>query len=330
MREPHFWRALDPRSRASAPLVRRLLTPLAWVYALAGRRRLARTVAYDPGLPVICVGNLTLGGAGKTPVSAWVRERLVAQGFRAATLSRGYGGRLTGPAHVDPLTHSFRETGDEPLMLALSGESWIARDRVAGAAAMAEAGVGILIMDDGHQNPTLLKTISIVVIDATEPFGNGHVFPKGPLREPAAQGLGRADLVIMMGDGPTPDVVMTAGLPVFRGRLTPTAATPAGRYVAFAGIGRPERFFDALRDFPGVELVETVPFDDHHPYRTSDLSYLMTLASERNARLITTQKDHVRLTPEVREKVLTAKVHAEIENETALTALILAKLERRP
>lgn len=329
MREPHFWRALDPRSRASAPLVRRLLTPLSWLYAAAGRRRFKGTIPHDPGLPVICVGNLTLGGAGKTPVSAWVRSRLTAEGFRAATLSRGYGGRLEGPIRVDPVSHSARETGDEPLMLAKSGESWIARDRIAGASAMANAGVRIVIMDDGHQNPTLLKTLSIVVIDATEPFGNGHVFPKGPMREPAAQGLKRADLVIMMGDGQTPEAVTAAGVPVFRGRLTPSGSTPAGRYVAFAGIGRPERFFDALRGFKGVELVETVPFDDHHPYRPTDLSYLMTLASERDARLITTEKDHVRLSPGVREKVLTAKVHAEFEDQDALAALILAKLESR-
>jgi tetraacyldisaccharide 4'-kinase len=328
MREPHFWRALDPRSRGSAPLVRALLTPLSRLYAAAGRSRISRTQPTDPGLPVVCVGNLTLGGAGKTPVSAWLRDRLTAEGWRVATLSRGYGGRLKGPLKVDAARHASAETGDEPLMMAQTGESWIARNRILGARAMREAGVGVVIMDDGHQNPVLLKSVSIVVIDASEPFGNGHVFPKGPLREPVSEGLARADIVVLMGEGPRPSALSALSVPVLRARLEPAAAIPPGRYVAFAGIGRPERFFDALRRSPGVELVETVPFDDHHAFTPTDLSYLMTLAAERSARLITTSKDHVRLSADMREKVLTARVQVRFEDEQAFLGRILPALRR--
>ena len=321
MHEPHFWRAVDPKSRQAAPLTRMLLTPLAALYSWAGQRRIDKTVPFDPGAPVVCVGNLTLGGAGKTPVSAALRERFAAQGLRAATLSRGYKGKLTGPTRVDPNAHTATDVGDEPLMLAQTGESWIAQDRPAGARAMTADGVEVVILDDGHQNPTLKKARSIVVIDASEPFGNGHVFPKGPLREPVARGLARADAVVLMGDGETPAKVAASGLPVWRARLAPANALEPGGYVAFAGIGRPERFFDALRAREGVTLLDAAPFPDHHAYTGSDESYLRKLASERGARLVTTDKDAVRLSPEFRSEVVRASVRAEFDDPTALDAL---------
>lgn len=330
MREPYFWRALPKGSRARAPMTRLLLTPMSWAYSWAGKRRLDRAEPGDPGLPVICVGNLTLGGAGKTPVSADVRRRLSALARRAATLSRGYGGQIDGPVKVDPKVHTAKEVGDEPLMLAGSGEAWISRARLAGAKAMREAGVQVVVMDDGHQNHSVKKAASIVVIDSSEPFGNGFVFPKGPLREPAARGLKRADAVVLMGTGEPPKELERFEGPVLRARLMPLGAPDKGRYVAFAGIGKPERYFDALKATEGVELVEAVPFADHHFFTASDIDYLMKLAKERDARLITTEKDHVRLSPEMKMRTSCSKVEARFEDGGPLDALLQRALGSAP
>ncbi len=322
MREPHFWTVQDKRSRAAAPMTKLLLTPLAMIYRWAGRDRIAKATPEDVGLPVVCIGNLTLGGAGKTPVTAAVRKRFTAKGLRAASLSRGYRGSLDGVHRVDAIKHAYTETGDEALMLAATGEAWISKDRPAGAKTMKAAGVQVVVMDDGHQNPGLRKDLSIVVIDASNPFGNGHVFPKGPLRERVADGLSRADAVVLMGEGETPSALKDFRGVILRARLAPLAPLHPGRYIAFAGIGRPERFFDSLQDQPGVELAEAVPFPDHHAFTPSDLSYLMKLSSEREASLVTTDKDFVRLPPDVKPKVLRASVEAKFEDETALTALL--------
>jgi len=329
MREPHFWTVTDKRSRAAAPVLKLLMTPLSMIYRRAGANRIAKATPVDAGLPVVCIGNLTLGGAGKTPVTAAVRAYFASKGARAASLSRGYRGSLIGPAQVDALTNASAEVGDEPLMLAATGEAWISKDRPAGARAMKAAGVEIVIMDDGHQNPTLKKSLSIVVIDATNPFGNGHIFPKGPLRERVADGLARADAVVLMNDGERPAALDGFKGVVLRARLAPLAPLPLGRYVAFAGIGRPERFFESLQAQPGVELSEAAPYPDHHAFLPSDISYLMKLAKERDAQLVTTDKDHVRLSPEVKGRVMRASVEAKFEDEAALHALLDRVLARR-
>jgi tetraacyldisaccharide 4'-kinase len=322
MREPHFWTVTEKRSRAAAPVLKLLMTPLSMLYRRAGENRIAKTTPVDAGIPVVCIGNLTLGGAGKTPVTAAARAYYASKGARAASLSRGYRGSLAGPTHVDTATHTAGEVGDEPLMLAATGEAWISKDRPTGAQAMKAAGVQIVIMDDGHQNPTLKKSLSIVVIDATNPFGNGHIFPKGPLRERIADGLARADGVVLMGDGERPEELSAFKGVVLRARLAPLAPLPPGRYVAFAGIGRPERFFDSLQAQPGVELSEAMPFPDHHTFQPSDLSFLMKLSKERDAQLVTTDKDHVRLPPEMKGRVMRASVEAKFEDEAAFHALL--------
>lgn len=322
MREPHFWSVTDKRSRASAPMTRLILTPVSALYRWVGARRIDATTPVDVGIPVVCIGNLTLGGTGKTPVTQAVRDYYIRRGVRAASLSRGYRGSLDGAHRVDPEKHTAAETGDEPLMLSVSGETWISKDRPAGARAMRADGVQLIVMDDGHQNPTLKKTLSLVVIDAGNPFGNGHVFPKGPLRERVADGLARADAVILMGDGNTPDAVAGFPGPVLRARLVPLAPLPPGRYVAFAGIGKPIRFFDALRTQAGVDLVEGAPYPDHHMFTPYDLDFLMKLAAERDARLVTTDKDHVRLPDGMKARVVRASVKAEFEEPAALAALL--------
>lgn len=311
-------------------MTRLALTPVSMLYGWLGRRRIERTIPQDIGVPVVCVGNLTLGGAGKTPVAAEMRRRLAMHGRRVATLSRGYGGSEAGPLRVDAARHTSQQVGDEPLLLASSGEAWIARDRLAGAKAMRSDGVDLVVMDDGHQNPTLKKTLSIVVIDAAEPFGNRSVFPKGPLREPVMQGLARADAVVLMGDGQQPEELKGWKKPVLWARLAPTDKTPSGVYVAFAGIGRPQRFFESAAGLPGLTIVESVPYPDHHTFMTSDLAYLKRLAVERGARLLTTEKDFVRLPADMRSEVSVARVTAQFDDEAALDALLSRVLGASP
>lgn len=327
MRPPRFWDGgLDPRAREAAPLTRALLTPFAAIYAYFVARRIARTRPAEAGVPVICVGNLTLGGVGKTPLVAAIRARLAAKGLRVASLSRGYSGRKPGPLQVNTVVHSARDVGDEPLMLAASGEAWIARDRAAGAKAMARDGVELIVMDDGHQNPSLAKALSLVVMDAKDPVGNGHVFPKGPLREPVAAGLARADAIVMVGEGPVPNWLSASDLPVLRAKLQPTQAVPEGPLVAFAGIGRPEKLFDGLKS-AGAELRDAIPYPDHHTYNARDLAYLRHLASDHGARLITTEKDVVRLPADMRTEVLAWPVDAVFADPTALDHLLELVLE---
>jgi tetraacyldisaccharide 4'-kinase len=206
-------------------------------------------------------------------------------------------------------------------MLAATGESWIGKNRADAARAMAADGVDLIVMDDGHQNPSVAKDLSLIVIDAAAPFGNGHVLPKGPLREPVADGLARADGVILMGEGKELTAVQKSRLPVVRAGLAPAGDVPDGPLVAFAGIGRPVKFFDSLTE-AGADLQDSVPYGDHHAYTASDLKFLHDLATRRGARLITTSKDHVRLPAEERARILVFPVEARFEDEAALTALL--------
>lgn len=325
MREPAFWRT--DGGRGSGALARTLLSPLGHLYAWSVARRIRTTEPVRADIPVICVGNLTVGGTGKTPIVQTLLDRLARMGRRPAALSRGYGGRLAGPVQVDPAAHTARDTGDEPLLLARNAAAWISRDRPAGAAAIAGAGFDILVMDDGHQNPTLAKDLSIVVVDGIAGWGAGTIFPAGPLREPVRTGLARADAVIVTMPGPdrAPDYAAlgldTLEIPVFHAWLAPAAPPPDGPLVAFAGIGRPQKFFDALQE-AGGQLAEVADFPDHHPYSASDMARLRALAEAHEARLITTEKDWVRLDAESRERILAWPVRAEFANTAALEGLL--------
>lgn len=331
MKAPFFWSAgLDPYSREAAPLTRAILTPLSALYAYITARKIAKAVPFVSALPVICIGNVTTGGNGKTPVAKAIRDLLNARGLPAATLSRGHGGKLKGPLKVDPLQHTAHLVGDEPMMLAKSGETWISRDRVAGATEINKGNARVVIMDDGHQNPSLHKDISLLVIDAGAPFGNGYVVPKGPLREPVAKSLMRADGVILMGDGPVPEVVKTSEMPVHRCALKPVNRAPvAGRLIAFAGIGRPQRFFDGLRA-AGADVRDDVQFADHHRYSEADLKRLRAMAVSEGARLITTEKDFARIAPEHQADIIVFQVEARFENPDALMDQIFSKIGGPP
>ncbi len=319
MRPPEFWRA-DAKGRDAAYALRALLTPVSWAYEWAAAQRIRTTTPRHAPVPVICIGNFTLGGAGKTPVTRALRKKL---GPNAHTLSRGYGGRLEGPLRVTP-DMDAREVGDEPLLHAADGPAWIARDRVAGALAAAQAGAHVILMDDGFQNPELGKDLSLVVVDAGFGVGNGQVFPAGPLRERLSDGLSRADAIILLGElDAEAEIEWLADFrkPILSAHIKAIGAAPEGPLVAFAGLGRPEKFFDTLADLGG-DIEEGVPFDDHHVFTQQDFELLDALMEDRNARLITTEKDFVRLPAEWRAKVLTLPIEARFDDEPALDALL--------
>lgn len=326
MRAPEFWSA-EPSGRDAAPMLRALLTPLSWIYAeAAAQRQRSKRPRHAPA-PVVCVGNFTVGGAGKTPISRAIREML---GPGAHMLSRGYGGRAVGPLRVTP-DMDAREVGDEPLLHAHDGPAWVARDRLAGAMAACAAGAHAIVMDDGFQNPALHKDLNLVVVDPGFGVGNGAVFPAGPLRERLADGLARADAIVFAHAWTTnPDAGGTPAVqewladfskPMLHATITPAADLPKGKLVAFAGLARPEKFFDTLEAL-GAELEEAAPYPDHHPFSEDDLCFLSQLAEERDAQLITTEKDAARLSPAWRARVAVLPVKARFADEAALARLL--------
>lgn len=324
MRTPGFWftapDALAPKAR--------LLRPLSRLYAAATARRL-RHPGTRVSVPVICVGNLNAGGTGKTPTVIALLARLRERKIHAHVVSRGHGGKLTGPLQVDPGRHVAADVGDEPLLLARHAPVWIARDRAAGAIAAIAAGAEAIILDDGFQNPALIKDLSLIVVDAERGFGNGLCLPAGPLREPVATGLGRADLLLSIGRASAQqDFVRRWGpaivVPHLTAALEPVAKTAdwAGQKVlAFAGIGHPGKFFETLHGL-GAEIVEAVPFGDHRPLGAADLARLATRAASLGATLATTEKDAMRLSAEWRDKVRVLPVQLKIDDPGPLDAAL--------
>ena len=328
MKPPAFWAG---RAGPGGLLAQALLSPLSALQAVATAQRVAKPGVRVDGA-VICIGNLTVGGTGKTPVAAAVLDRLTARGVAVHGLSRGYGGRLKGPEQVDLSRHGPDATGDEPLLLVRHAPVWISRDRAAGALRAVETGAEAIVMDDGFQNPSLHKDASILVIDGEAGWGNNCVFPAGPLREPVEAGLRRADAVVVMMPGPEDmpdfDALGLADLekPVLRAWLEPAEPPPPGPLVVFAGIGRPEKFFDAIRR-QGGDVVETVAFPDHHRFKPGELERLADLAASANGTLVTTEKDAVRLPPDFGESVFVSRVNARFADKGALDAILQAGLD---
>lgn len=296
-RPPEFWHG---DKDCPWPTV---LSPIASVYAHVTRRLREWTRPWQVPVPVLCVGNLVTGGGGKTPLAMAAATRLAARGVNAHFLTRGYGGREKGPLIVDPRRHTARDVGDEPLLLARLRPTWVSRDRAAGARAAVAAGAEALIMDDGFQNSSLKKDMSILAVDGVYGFGNCHTLPAGPLREPLAQGFARADAVVVV--GPVLEdtrVHLPDNLPVLEARLVPGPAAKklaVNRVVAFAGIARPGKFFETLEDI-GCIIVSRREFPDHHPYKQREIQNLIAEARTKDARLVTTAKDAIRLTHEQR------------------------------
>lgn len=299
MRAPDFWWAEKPDFRAAA------LAPLATLYgAIAARRMARRGMAVEA--PVICIGNFVAGGAGKTPTALAVASMLRQLGERPFFLSRGYGARSANrdPLRVDFERHDSAQVGDEPLLLARQAPTIVCTDRIAGAQACVRAGASVIVMDDGLQNPALLKDLAIAVVDAGAGIGNGLCIPAGPLRAPLEAQFSHIDAVMLIGAGrfgPGREVAERArdhSIPVLTGVLAPDPEEAADflgrRVVAFAGIGRPEKFFDTLRGI-GALLAASHAFADHHVYSEAELEALRKEASGAGALLVTTAKDHARL-----------------------------------
>ena len=294
MREPGFW-------HGPASLNSHLLRPIGALYGAIAARRLRRR-GLHAGIPVLCVGNYHVGGAGKTPTVLALAKLLRELGETPVVLSRGYGGKLRGPVRVDPGRHAASDVGDEPLMLAGHLPVVVARKRAEGVPLVRAQGATVIVMDDGFQSPAVVKDASLIVIDAGRGIGNGQVFPAGPLRAPLQPQLARTDALIIVGNGdaaaPVAAAIAAQGKPVLQAHLQPDAAQVASlrgkRVLAFAGIGDPARFFSTLRA-SGIDVVRERAFADHHPYSRAEIETLIDEARRDALTLVTTEKDLARL-----------------------------------
>ena len=323
MQAPKFWY----RSRSWQAI---LLSPLGVLYAWATARRQKNARPTQIDIPVICIGNLNVGGTGKTPTTIAIAQMLTSRGIAVHIVSRGYGGSLQAVTQVDPRSHTADETGDEPLLMAAFAPTWVANERVEGARAAQNAGADVILLDDGFQDPSLTKDLAIVVVDAARGFGNGRCLPAGPLREPVHVGLKRADAVISIGEPEAQSQFRERSADQV-GRIAHLTASlkpiemgmpwAEGRYLAFAGIGDPEKFFATLRGL-GAPLVRTVALDDHQKLARPMIQRLMKEAQSMNAQLVTTEKDAARLPADLRSGILSLPVRLEFDDANALETLL--------
>ncbi len=323
MKAPEFW---GPEcTTISARLLAAALSPAGWIYGTVTAARAGKAATWQAPVPVICIGNVVSGGAGKTQVCIDLARRLHDAGKTPHVLTRGYGGTLSGTVRVDPAIHGAGDVGDEALLLAAEAPVWRSADRVTGAKAACAAGAGAIIMDDGFQNPSLGKSLSVLVVDGKYGFGNGHVMPAGPLREPVSGALTRADAVVIIGEG---DIgTLPSSLPRFRAAIRPRSDAPdvdGKAVIAFAGIGRPEKFFATLQG-AGADLVRTAAFADHHPFTAGDIEPLIADAKARGAMLVTTTKDAVRIPEEMRTAVTAYPVELGWDDARAWQSFILER-----
>lgn len=312
MRPPAFWR--------HDGLIAHGLTPVAGLVARATARRMARPGWRAP-VPVLCCGNVTVGGAGKTTLALDLGVRLLRRGARVAFLTRGYGGQVRGVASVQP-GDTAAMVGDEALLLAAVAPTWVAPDRAAAARAAVAAGATVLVMDDGLQHPGLVQDLALLVVDGTAGFGNGRVLPAGPLREPVAAGAARCRAAVLIGgDEAGAAAMLPAALPVLRATLRPEVGLEGRLVLAFAGIARPAKFYATLA-LAGAQLAGRRDFPDHHSFTAGELRSLDRDAAALRAELVTTPKDAVRLPPELRRRVLVAGVTLVWQDPSLIEALL--------
>jgi len=322
-----------------------VLSPLGALYGRVAEARYARVTPYRSRLPVICIGNFTAGGGGKTPTAIAIGSLLTTLGSNPCFLTRGYGGTSKGPVMVRQ-GQSAAEVGDEPLLLAEHAPTMVAADRAAGAKAIeaTDASVvdaGVIVMDDGFQNPGLTKDLSLIVVDAAAGLGNGLVMPAGPLRAPLEPQMARADALLVIGTAdkarPLIDAFSAQGKPVLKARIVPVQDTRwlgVLPVIGFAGIAKPEKFFKTLSAH-GARVIDARSFPDHHRFTERQARRLLEEAQAYKAMLVTTEKDWVRLPDEegtalgelkFRSRPLTIAI--QFEDEAALKELLAAALEK--
>lgn len=331
MRAPAFW------WRAPG-LASTLLGPFGAIYGAIADRRLEQ-LGETAGVPVVCIGNPTVGGAGKTPTALAVAALLAEAGERPVFLARGYGGSLAGPVEVDPAAHDFRAVGDEPLLLARRFPTVIARDRLAGAHLARDLGATVVVMDDGFQTPRLAKDFSLLVVDARRGVGNACIFPAGPLRAGLAGQLRKADALLVVGQGTraagVEELAIRRGLPLLSGRLEPDRAAVASlrgtHALAFAGIGDPEKFFATL-DAANIAAPARRGFPDHHAYTAAEAAELIRVAEAQGLVPLTTEKDFVRLGPHpaLQARTQALPVSLVLDDPKGLAAAVLRAIRTTP
>lgn len=324
MTPPSFW--------SQPSFVEKLLAPLGWIYGaiVTFRRRWTKSTKVD--VPVICVGNLTMGGSGKTPTVIALVELVRSWGYTPHILSRGYGGSLSKNTEesvlVDPTHHIAAEVGDEPLLLSQHAPTWVHRDRVLSAQKAIEAGATLLIMDDGLQNPGLYQDLKIAVFDGQSGIGNGQIFPAGPLRESLERGLKRIDICLLLHFKEIPSWLASQS---FQGKImhgyfeTSVEPLKSKRYIAFAGIGYPQKFFQTLEE-KGFSLIDKISFPDHHFYTDQDIEKLRSikdryekeLGLSEEIMLVTTEKDAVKLSKDFRELITVLPVKLNIQDSQGI------------
>lgn len=316
MTPPDFW--TDPGAWQG-----RMLSPLSGLYDV-GRR--LRNLFSTPGMaqvPVLCVGNITVGGTGKTPTVRALAQMVAEMGHVPVVSTRGYGGSLAGPVLVDPEKHTANDVGDEPLLLAKTIPVWKAQNRSLGVMA-AGANGDLVIMDDGKQNPTVYKTATVVVVDSGAGFGNGRLLPAGPLREPLAAGLKTADVIVQITDplgrvaGGLQETLRRSGVPLVQASLVPSIDLPPQSVEALAGIGRPQKVYDTLNAL-GFDVHKAHSFADHHPYTRAELERILGAA---NGPVVTTEKDMVRIPADLRDHFTVLTVMLQFEDAASIYALL--------
>lgn len=310
---PKFWQKKTMLSRA--------LKPLSWVYEYIGLWLEKQTRTQKVSVPVICVGNLVMGGAGKTPTVLALVNILKKMNHTPHILCRGYGAVIKDSIQVDLKKHGYLQVGDEALLLAKKAPTWAGQNRVLSAKLAVSHGASVIIMDDGLQNNSLHKDLNLLVVDTLQGFGNGFVFPAGPLRESLSRRAKKIDLIIAIGNKELPKNIPEAA----RAHMAAAGRVKARPVIAFAGLGYPEKFNRTLQDY-GFEVKRFIPFPDHHPYTIPEIERLLKMAKRRKISLITTAKDFLRIPEPFKKKVSVFNVNLKFEEPKKLHALILSKI----
>lgn len=322
---PFWWKEPDWRAWA--------LYPLSWLYGSVARARLERAPRVPVGVPVICVGNFTVGGAGKTPTALALADAATGIGMKPGFLSRGYRGSIRSTTLVELYRHNARDVGDEPVLLAARAPTVVSADRLDGARQLVAQGVDLIIMDDGFQSAAIRFDYALLVVDADRGIGNGHTIPGGPMRAPILDQMRHASALLVIGDGSAADAVIRsagrAAKPIFKGRfLVPDADRFNDRlFLAFAAIGNPEKFFESLQA-TGARIIERRSYGDHHVFTGDEVAELLELAEKQNLEIVTTGKDMVRLasghgqSEDLASKAVVLEVKLQMEQGDVLEKII--------